>query len=182
MSDTDYGDVLGLEPGSVRLHPYTNRWVVLFEDEANRIRDAIGESLVDLQHYGSTAVPGLRAKPIIDILGGLESLEVAVRCIEPLAEIGYDYAGADVIPGHHVFGRGHARTHLLHLVEHGSPQWNNNLRFRDALRLDPELAQRYEALKLRLAREHSESRGEYTAGKTEFVRNVLTPQRITDQH
>ncbi len=100
-----------------------------------------------IEHYGSTAVPGLAAKPILDILVGLERLEDWQLCHDPLLGLGYDYAAHAGVPGHHIFGRGRdrtERTHLVHLVQFQGESWVSNLAFRDALRADPALRQRYE--------------------------------------
>jgi GrpB-like predicted nucleotidyltransferase (UPF0157 family) len=165
--------MLGLPPRVVWLVPHAPEWSARYAEEAALIQAAIGAYLVDLQHYGSTAVPGLAAKPILDILGGLRRFEDATACITPLVALGYDDAGTTVIPGQHLFGKGYARTVLLHLVEYNSPHWIDNLRFRDALRNDPALAQAYESLKFDLSRRYADDRGAYTAAKTEFIRRVL---------
>ena len=167
--------MLGLPPRVVWLVPHAPEWAAIYAQEAAQIQAAIGDHLVDLQHYGSTAIPDIAAKPILDILGGLRRLEDASACIAPLVAIGYDDAGTAVIPGQHLFGKGYARTVLLHLVAHDSAHWTDNLRFRDALCDDPALAQAYEALKLDLSRRYPENRAAYTAAKTEFIRRVLTP-------
>lgn len=171
--EDNFGPILGLEPGIVRLRPYTERWAELYQQEADRIKATIGDLLVGIEHYGSTAIPGIHAKPIIDILAGLGHLELWRQCQAPLEAIGYDYAPHAGVPGHHIFGRGYARMYLLHLVEYGSTTWRDNLRFRNALRVDRRLAMEYETLKLQLAHEFSESRADYTAAKTEFIRRVL---------
>jgi GrpB-like predicted nucleotidyltransferase (UPF0157 family) len=174
--------VLGLRHRAVRLAPYTRAWADLYEEEARRIRQAIGEYLVALEHFGSTSVPGMPAKPILDLLGGVRRLEDAQQCAEPLAAIGYEDAGTHVIAGQHIFGRSREplragaaaeRTHLLHLVEYGSSHWTDNIAFRNALRAEPELAREYAALKQELAARYPAERPFYTAAKTEFVRKVL---------
>ncbi len=172
--EDNFGPILGLPPGTVRLRPYTERWAELYQQEADRIKATIGDLLVGIEHYGSTAIPEIHAKPIIDILAGLGHLELWRQCQTPLEAIGYDYAPHAGVPGHHIFGRGYARMYLLHLVEYGSTTWWDNLRFRNALRADRRLAREYETLKLQLAHEFSESRPAYTAAKTEFIRRVLS--------
>jgi len=170
--DSVYG--LGLEQGVNRLVEYNPRWPRAFAEEAARIKAALGELALDIQHFGSTAVPGLRAKPIIDLVIGVAESDHGLLFIEPLAGLGYDYAGSQGIVDHHIFGRGIARTHLAHVVIHESESWRRCLGFRDRLRADAEAREAYEALKLRLAA-GAASRAEYTWGKTRFVEQHSAP-------
>jgi GrpB-like predicted nucleotidyltransferase (UPF0157 family) len=165
-SERDYG--LGLEPGINRLVDYNPLWPQAFAEEAARIRAALGAGALAIEHYGSTAVPGLRAKPILDLLIGVAEIDQGLEFIEPMARLGYDYAGGQGIPEHHIFGKGRARTHLAHVVVHDGEQWLKSLAFRDRLRSDPAVRAAYEALKLRLAATASD-RADYTAGKAAFI-------------
>jgi GrpB-like predicted nucleotidyltransferase (UPF0157 family) len=165
MTD-DYG--LGLEPGVNRLVDYNPLWPKAFADEAARIKAALGDLAMAIEHYGSTAVPGLRAKPIIDLIIGVVQIDHGLKFIEPMAGLGYDYAGGQGIPDHHIFGKGHARTHLAHVAIYQSEAWRRALGFRDRLRADPVVRAAYEELKLHLAATAA-SRGEYTAAKSAFV-------------
>ncbi len=164
---------MGLASGIVCLAEPNSRWAGLFQAEADRVKAGLGPALLGLEHYGSTSVPGIKAKPILDILAGVETFAEGLGLAAPLAALGYDYAGPDIVPGHHLFGKGAVRTHLLHVVEYQSVIWNEGLQFRDALRADPALARSYEALKVHLSRQHAESRAEYTAAKTVFIQSVL---------
>ena len=158
---------LGLEQGVNRLVDYNPLWPRAFAEEAARMRSALGPLALAIEHYGSTAVPNLRAKPIIDLLIGVADLDHGMQMIEPMTSLGYEYAGSQGIPGH-IFGRGNPRTHLAHVVVHGGDQWVASLAFRDRLRTDADLRAEYQALKERLAAKAT-SRAEYTAGKSEFV-------------
>jgi GrpB-like predicted nucleotidyltransferase (UPF0157 family) len=173
MSEENNHSVLGLERNVVRLHDYTPLWVELYREEEERIRAAIGHLIIDLQHIGSTAIPGIKAKPILDMMAGVARLDEALLCRAPLEALGYDYAAHAGVSNDYVFGKGAARTHLLHVVEYGSAEWTNHLRFRDRLRNDRELAQEYERLKGELSRKFSENRAEYTSAKSEFIRKVV---------
>ncbi len=165
----EYG--LGLEPEANRLVDYNPSWPLAFSEEAARIRAALGDRALAIEHYGSTSVPGLRAKPIIDIQIGVADIHDGLNFIEPMAGLGYDYAGDQGIPDHHIFGRGKARTHLAHVVVYGGEQWRRSLRFRDRLRSEPDVRAAYEALKLELAAS-AVTRVDYTAGKSAFVERV----------
>jgi len=171
MRDSGQKFGLGLEQDSNRLVEPNPLWPQAFSEEAVRIKAALGDRALAIEHYGSTAVPGLRAKPIIDLLIGVADIGEGLNFIEPMATLGYDYAGDQGIPDHHIFGRGIARTHLAHVVVYESDQWRQSLRFRDRLRNEPDVRATYEALKLELAATTS-TRGEYTAGKTAFVARI----------
>ncbi len=164
---------LGLVQGSVRLHDYTPRWAELYALEAQRIRVVLGTIMVDVQHVGSTAVPGLKAKPILDIAVGVPRLADALQCQAPLETLGYEYAHWAGIEHDYVFGKGIVRTHLIHVVEYDGPLWRNYLTFRDALQANPALVQQYEALKVELSQQFRENRGAYTAAKASFIHRVL---------
>lgn len=161
----------------VTLHAHDASWSGLFELERDRLLAMFPGELIEVQHIGSTAVPGLQAKPIIDILAGVESMAVAESLVEPLCCSGYttsaDFNAA--LSDRKWFMRwanGH-RTHHLHVVVHRGDVWRQQLKFRDALRLQPQLAARYEALKTDLAAKHPNDREAYTDAKSEFVRAVV---------
>ena len=173
MSIENSHGVLGLENSVVRLAGYTPLWADLYREEQERIRAAAGHLIIDLQHIGSTDIPGIKAKPILDMLAGVAHLEKALLCKELLEAIGYDYLAHAGIPNDYVFGKGSARTHYLHVVEYGGAKWTNHLRFRDRLRSDPELAQAYEKLKEELSRKFSDSRAKYHEAKSKFIGEVV---------
>jgi GrpB-like predicted nucleotidyltransferase (UPF0157 family) len=165
---------LGLERGTVRLLPYDPRWVELFAAEAEKIRAALGDELpLALEHMGSTAVPGLAAKPIIDILGGYPPDAQVGRYIEPLVRAGYVHRGEREIPGREFFRRGEPRSYHLHVTVHGGTFWREHLAFRDVLRARPDIRDAYAALKFELARRFPRDREAYIEGKTAFVRQVV---------
>jgi GrpB-like predicted nucleotidyltransferase (UPF0157 family) len=170
--DPRYG--LGLERGVNRLVAHNPLWSQAFAEEASRIKSVLGDLALAIEHCGSTSVPDIRAKPIIDLQIGVADIRHGLDFIAPLERIGYDYAGDVGIPEHHVFGKGVARTHLAHVVVFGSDQWFRTLRFRDRLRADSALRGAYEDLKLRLAAE-SLTRAQYTAGKAEFIERASAP-------
>lgn len=131
-----------------------------------------------IEHVGSTAVPGLAAKPVIDVMVGVESLDASRAALPLLEALGYTYAPyrADVM--HWLCKPSFAhRTHHLHLVPFESALWRDRLAFRDALRADAALARRYEALKRELAAKFRDDREAYTEGKTPFVEAVLAARR-----
>jgi GrpB-like predicted nucleotidyltransferase (UPF0157 family) len=165
--------VLGLESSVVRLSDYTSLWADLYREEEERIMAGIGHLIVDLQHIGSTAIPGIKAKPILDMMAGVAQLEKVHLCKAPLEALGYDYIADAGIANDHVFGKGVERTHYLHVVKYGDAKWANHLCFRDRLRNDPDLAQAYEKLKEELSRKFSDSHANYHDAKSKFINEVI---------
>jgi GrpB-like predicted nucleotidyltransferase (UPF0157 family) len=157
----------------VALVPWQAGWPALFEAEKRRLLGLFPGRLVQVEHFGSTAVPGMPAKPVIDILAGVESMAVAEALFEPLLAHGYTTSREfnAMLPDRKWFMRasGGRRTHHLHVVVFGSAQWDERLRFRDLLRADAALARSYAALKEDLAARHRGDREAYTEGKSAFV-------------
>ena len=172
-------EALGLPSGRVVVVPWDNRWPGLFAAEAERISAALrdhGTSLM-LEHTGSTAVSGLHAKPITDILAGHDGatpLDVLIRALE---SAGYVYRGEQGIPGRHFFRRGEPRAYHLHLTQVGSAFWRDHLDFRDYLRRNTSARDEYSALKVHLALSHPWDREAYIHGKTDFVVRALALAR-----
>lgn len=165
----------------VRVVPYDPRWPAMFEEDRRRILDACGGQVAAVEHVGSTSVPGLGAKPIIDVMAGLRSLDDAPLCVTPLHRLGYVYVPRHevIMPERRYFRRGSpgAGTHHLHMVELGSDFWVEHLLFRDYLRAHPGAAGAYEALKRKLAAAHGPDRGAYTEAKTDFIRSTVEKAR-----
>jgi GrpB-like predicted nucleotidyltransferase (UPF0157 family) len=163
----------------VVLQAYDARWPDRFVAERDRLLALFPLIFVDIEHIGSTAVPGLVAKPIVDLLAGVETMAMARSLAEPLREAGYTTsvefnAALTDRQWFMRWARGH-RTHHLHIVVHGGPVWARHLRFRDALRASPVFAARYAALKARLAVLHPTDREAYTHAKTAFVTSLSGP-------
>ena len=157
----------------VRVVEYDARWPSLYEEERARILDALGDAVLDIQHIGSTAVPGLGAKPVIDIMVGVADLAAGEKCIHPLEDLGYEHRGEAGIPGRLYFRKGASRTHHLHMVKRGGAFWETHTRFRDYLRSHPDEASRYYKLKKQLAARFGADREAYTEGKAPFIESVL---------
>jgi GrpB-like predicted nucleotidyltransferase (UPF0157 family) len=164
-----------LADDQIRIVPYDPQWPERFEEERSLLEETIGRWVTGgIHHVGSTAVPGLEAKPVVDILVGVESLEAAQDCFGPLARIEYVYA--PYLPDEmHWFCKPSParRTHHLHLVPTGSRRYRQELAFRDRLRGDQRLAAEYGVLKRQLAQRYRDDREAYTRAKEEFIRNAL---------
>lgn len=169
--------MIGLEAGVVRLVPYTAEWKRLFEEEKTLLQTAIGQYVLDIQHVGSTSIPGMVAKPILDIGIAVTSFEEARVCISPVEQLGYEYKGEFGIPRRHYFVKGDPRTHHIHMNEMGSPDWENQVLFRDYLMQHPESAEEYAALKMELAQRYPTDREAYLDGKAPFIEQVLEMAR-----
>lgn len=159
----------------IRLSPYDPAWPVRFEQERAVLEDSIGMWVIGgIHHIGSTAVPGLEAKPIIDILAGVRDLDESRACFEPLTRLRYMYA--PYLPEEmHWFCKPHPsrRTHHLHLIPVDSKRYVDELAFRDRLRADAQIAAEYLTLKRDLARRFAHDREAYTDAKSDFVRRTL---------
>lgn len=162
---------LGLEQGALRLLPHSAHWAALFATERAAIAAAIQGVAAEIEHIGSTAVPGLPAKPILDI-GLAAPAESHDQIAVALVASGYLDRGQR---GGHLFIRhdGELRTHNLHLYSAGVPEWHDHLAFRDALRADAAVREAYARLKLDIIAQLKGQRLGYAEAKTEFIRSVL---------
>jgi len=161
----------------IEVLPYDPAWPLRYEVARQDILNAIRTFVTRIEHIGSTAVPGLAAKPVIDILVGVCSLADAPAFLPLLYPLGYAYQPEheDVLPERRYLHRivDGAHTHHLHIVEVQSEFFRVQLLFRDFLRLHPEAALRYAALKLRLAQQYRLDREAYTDGKSAFIAEIL---------
>lgn len=151
-------------------------WPRMFETERARLLSMFPTAFIVIEHIGSTAVPGMSAKPIIDILAGVESFGDFETLSSRLCERGYSTsAGFNAAMSDRKWfmrwadGR---RTHHLHVVVHGADFWSDRLAFRARLRANPDAATRYESLKINLAARFRDDREAYTQAKAEFVRSL----------
>jgi GrpB-like predicted nucleotidyltransferase (UPF0157 family)/RimJ/RimL family protein N-acetyltransferase len=169
-----------LKKDHVSLVPYNSEWPLMAQTEIEKIRSVFpADVIVDIQHVGSTAIPGLSAKPILDIQIAVPSLESMKLLAAPiLQKLGYEYWASNPDPKRMFFVKGmppygEQRTHHVHLFEQQSEHWCNKLLFRDYLRSHPDIAEEYEQLKIKLAQAHLYDREKYTDKKLDFVNKVL---------
>jgi GrpB-like predicted nucleotidyltransferase (UPF0157 family) len=171
-------DPLGLESGIVRLAEYDERWRLLFAAEAERLL-AFSDGLpLRIEHIGSTSIPGMCAKPVLDILAGRPSgtpLDPYLVCIQ---RAGYVHRGERGVAGREFFRRGEPRAYHVHLVEDDGALWREYLAFRDFLRRHADVAARYAALKRSLAARFPTDREAYTDGKAAFVGETIAMASI----
>jgi GrpB-like predicted nucleotidyltransferase (UPF0157 family) len=174
------GDASSSEPryrpgGVIVLAPPSATWAPAFEREASAVLEVLWDLPIEMHHIGSTAIPGIAAKPVIDMLGVVPAVEALDMHAHRLAALGYEALGELGIPGRRYFRKDAsdgARTHQLHAFAAGSPEIQRHLDFRDYLRAFPAEAAAYAALKKGLAERCGSDMDAYSDGKTEFIRGV----------
>ena len=154
---------------------YNPDWPAKYEEEAMRVRPVFGDTLLEIHHVGSTAIPELAAKPEIDILVVVTTVSAAARWTIGLSGYGYT-RGRDMSRGHLFYKRNvcGVRTHKIHVCLESHEEIEKMLKFRDYLRSHREVCEEYEALKLKLERENTAGIGEYLDGKAPFIEGVLS--------
>ena len=170
---------LGLHRGTVRVVPYDPAWAELFVEERQRLHDVLGAHglSIAIEHTGSTAVPGLAAKPILDLLAGWTLPEQRQLAIDAFQAGGYVYRGEQGISGRDFFRRGEPRQYHVQLACVDSAFWKDHRAFRDYLREHDDVAAEYGRLKQLLAAQYPTDRAAYIDGKTAIVQDVLARAR-----
>ncbi|MCH8814740.1 MAG: GrpB family protein [Chloroflexi bacterium] len=154
-------------PTQIIIADYDPSWPTMFEEERTIIGNVIGDTTADIQHIGSTSVPGLAAKPIIDIIISVAAIDRARNlCVEPLTTVGYEYVPEYeiVMPERLFFRKGDPRSRHIHMAVRDTAFWRRHIFLRDYLRVHPETAKEYADLKKRLAKEHGTDMDGYTDG------------------
>ena len=171
---------IGLERGTVALKKYDPQWQTAFETEKSLLLSVFGDKLIAIEHIGSTSVPGLASKPIIDIVAAVKSFDNLGYFIENLQAIGYEYMPERMFENRKFFPKGSSakRTHHLNLVIKDDPkQWIEIIAFRNYLRNNDVIRSRYQALKQDLAQKYSEDRNAYSAAKHNCIEKTLKQTR-----
>lgn len=170
---------LGVTGGHVRLANHSPAWAALFAQERRHIEAALGPLVGDIEHVGSTAVPGLRAKPILDIVGAVVDAHVLMDCLPRLEAIGYRHLGWRSAQIGHLLERTgpRGRTHCIHLLPVSSPHLRDYLLVRDHLRSNLAARFEYQVVKHALALEHAHDRRAYTAAKSAEVAKLIAQAR-----
>jgi GrpB-like predicted nucleotidyltransferase (UPF0157 family) len=164
---------LGLESGVVRLVEYDAQWPELFIAEEQRIRQWCGTLTLGLEHVGGTSIPGMCAKPILDIAAGRPPRASIRDYVDALSRAGYEHRGERGVPGREYFRRGTPRAFHIHLVAHGGSLWRDYLAFRDYLRGHVDVAREFADVKRALATRFSRDREAYMTAKSSHVREIL---------
>jgi len=161
----------------VILVDYDPEWPRRFETERDRLAAALGQTIEAIEHIGSTAVPGLPSKPVIDLMMGVKDVRSADALVPRVEALDYEYVPEfeSILPERRFFRQGppERRRFHLHLVPRRSDFWEAHLRFRDFLRRKPEIAERYHRLKVELAARFPDDSQAYSEAKTPFIEDVL---------
>ena len=168
--------MLGQHKRNLNVVPYQSGWIEHFEQEAARLSQALGKRALSIEHIGSTAIPGMAAKPIIDIMVAVTSLAQSTELIPMVEALGYIHKPHDTVPERLFFAKESApenRTHHLNLTSQETAFWKNQLAFRDYLRSHEPIAAEYVELKKRLAETYARTQHLDRQGKSEFVASVL---------
>jgi GrpB-like predicted nucleotidyltransferase (UPF0157 family) len=161
--------------GKVEVVPHDPRWRDAFEAEARHVADALGENVVAVHHVGSTAIPDIYAKPIVDLLVEVTDIAEVDGRSSAMESHGYEVMGEYGIPGRRYFrkdNREGIRTHHVHTFEAGSAEVERHLAFRDYMIAHPLEAQRYSELKRQLAEEYPQNMDGYMDGKDGFIKEM----------
>ena len=159
----------------VEVVPHNPRWRNAFEAEAKHIGAALGENVVAIHHIGSTAIPDIYAKPVIDLLVEVGNITEVDERSSAMEALGYEAMGEFGIPSRRYFRKDNQegiRTYQIHVFEAGSAQIDRHLAFRDYMIAHPEDARKYSELKRKLAKEHSQSINGYMDGKDSFIKEI----------
>lgn len=166
---------LGLARGTVRLALHNPEWAAAFIEEKRFLESTLIGVVREIEHIGSTAVPSISAKPILDMLAAALPLADVAFWETHLTPLGYEYRenGSNAIRYLFVKGPEEKRTHHLHITLAGGKEWEKGLVFRDYLRDNPEVAREYDVLKSVLAQRFPTDREAYAAGKHAFIQQIL---------
>lgn len=163
-----------IEKEEIELAPFSPEWEALFKAESKNLSQVLGENLVDIHHIGSTAIPGMIAKPIIDILPVVKDIQEVDRLTSSLEALGYEAKGEFGMPGRCFFikKQNGKRLFNVHIFEDGHKDIERHLRFRDYVRTHPDVAQSYSKLKQNLVKSSPDDMEKYCWGKEDFVKAV----------
>lgn len=161
----------------VLVKPHDPAWAEAFDSASGPVMDALGRNAIDAHHIGSTAIPNILAKPIIDMMVSVADIGAVDACNQSMAKLGYEAKGEFGIPGRRYFrkdGKDRRRTHQTHVFQHDSDEIERHLAFRDFMIAHPNWAARYSDLKRDLAEKHPYSISDYNAGKDSFIKRIET--------
>lgn len=167
--------MLGLQKDQVKVVRYTKKWAKLYKEEEERLESILKKFQFEIEHVGSTAIPGLSAKPIIDIAIAVDTIELVKEVGQTLSLYGYDLLDEIDTKGQILARKGtdKCRTHYIHIVTLMSDRWINTNLFKRYLLEHPQTVKDYEKLKKQLAKQYKNERTTYTANKNDFIQGVL---------
>lgn len=157
----------------VKVVSYDSAWIQLFQEEAEQIKRIFGDEVIETHHIGSTAIPGIHAKPVLDLMPVVREIHQADRYTSAMEQLGYVAMGENGIEGRRFFQKGgDERTHHVHVFAEGDDEITRHLRFRDFMRAHPLEAERYSRLKQRLAAAYPYDLSGYIEGKDSYIKDI----------
>lgn len=168
---------IGLKRGTVKLSSYSNTWKSLYKKEKGILKSTLKNyiKIIDIQHVGSTSIPKLKAKPIIDIAIGIQILKDGKKCVKSLEKLGYEYEHDAGVKGRHFFAKGPEknRTHYLHIEKHNGKLWQNHILFRNYLKRFANIRKEYQKIKEIAADKYKNDRVAYSKEKSKFIDDTV---------
>lgn len=172
------------EQREVELVPHNPEWSQLADQEMSRLLEGLSFPIIGIYHIGSTSIPDIKAKPILDFVMEVEDLDHVIKSHAEFEALGYESKGEFGIPGRQFFTRDTdgERSHHLHVFQQGHPDIERHTVFRDYLRANPAAARDYEALKEQLAKRFPKQSSDYTAAKSDFILSMDEVARYWVEH
>jgi GrpB-like predicted nucleotidyltransferase (UPF0157 family) len=152
---------------------YNPNWKEIYKEESKKIKNVLSDIIVDIHHIGSTAIPGIKAKPVIDILVEVKDIEAVDRYNNKMEELGYEVMGEYGIPKRRFFRKGgNNRTHHIHIFQVGNEEIERHINFKEYLIAHPDKAREYSKLKEKLTNKYTYDVENYTNGKSDFIKEI----------
>lgn len=172
---------MSLKVGTVVLEEYNSNWKEMYKKEEEILKQLLKDNVIEIRHVGSTSIEGLPAKPVIDIMVTVKNL----KCVENFKHLfteglGYDFRDDGGVKGEYLVRKGSedARTHFIHIIEDKSDRYENFVYFKEYLENHPEKIEEYKNLKEELSLKFSDDRKSYTAGKNDFIQNIIQLYKV----
>ena len=157
----------------IEVMSYNANWTHMYQEESGKIKNILNDIIIDIYHIGSTAIPGIKAKPVIDILIEVKDIEAVDRYNHKMEELGYEAMGEYGIPKRRFFRKGgNKRTHHLHIFQVGNEEVGRHINFKEYLISHPDKGQEYSKLKEKLANKYAYDVENYTNGKSDFIQEI----------
>ena len=152
---------------------YNPNWQKMYKEESEKIKNILGDTIVDIHHIGSTAIPGIKAKPVIDILVEVKNIETVDQYNHKMEELEYEVMGEYGIPKRRFFRKGgNKRTHHIHIFQVGNEEIERHIKFKEYLITHPDKVREYSKLKEELANKYTYDVENYTNGKSDFIKEI----------
>jgi len=157
----------------VEVVSYNSNWKKMYKEESEKIKNILNDIIIDIHHIGSTAIPGIKAKPVIDILVEVKDIEAVDQYNHEMEELGYEVMGEYGIPKRRFFRKGgNKRTHHIHIFQAGNEEIERHINFKEYLITHPDKRREYSKLKEKLANKYTYDVESYTNGKSDFIKEI----------